>query len=221
MVDVEPASFDVEDGTTVQFMFNPETLTLKLGTEWDGGEKDEPPPPLGQRRFKSVTVGTMSFDLIFDTTRDGTSVTTHTSELMKLVQPNDDLPGSDTNSDNVRPPTVVFNWGQLHSWPAVVKSLDVTFLYFSHEGIPLRAKVSVTIEQFSTEDKFEKQNPTSGTPDPHRVHRVLPGETLDRIAARYYGDATQWRQLAGANGVEDPLALRPGALLTVPRLASS
>jgi nucleoid-associated protein YgaU len=49
------------------------------------------------------------------------------------------------------------------------------------------------------------------------VHRVQPGETLDRISAQYYGDATQWRRLAAANAVEDPLGLRPGTLLSVPR----
>ncbi|MDQ1739694.1 MAG: hypothetical protein QOE53_1346, partial [Pseudonocardiales bacterium] len=65
---------------------------------------------------------------------------------------------------------------------------------------------------------FGPQNPTSGTPRPHRVHRVQPGETLDRIAARYYGDSTRWRSLAAANNVEDPLAMRPGALLSVPRI---
>jgi nucleoid-associated protein YgaU len=49
------------------------------------------------------------------------------------------------------------------------------------------------------------------------VHRVQPGETLDRISAKYYGDSTRWRELARANGVEDPLAIRPGALLNIPR----
>jgi nucleoid-associated protein YgaU len=50
---------------------------------------------------------------------------------------------------------------------------------------------------------------------------VLAGETLDRIAARYYGDATRWRLLADANGISDPLAVRPGALLAVPRMDAS
>ncbi|UUI76960.1 LysM peptidoglycan-binding domain-containing protein [Cellulomonas chengniuliangii] len=47
---------------------------------------------------------------------------------------------------------------------------------------------------------------------------MLAGETLDRIAARYYGDSTRWRLLASANGIADPLELRAGALLSVPRM---
>ena len=52
---------------------------------------------------------------------------------------------------------------------------------------------------------------------PVPVRRVQPGETLDRISARYYGDSTKWRLLARANGIEDPLAVRAGSLLSVPR----
>ena len=42
---------------------------------------------------------------------------------------------------------------------------------------------------------------------------VQKGETLDRISARHYGDSTKWRLIADANGIIDPLALRPGGLL--------
>jgi len=76
------------------------------------------------------------------------------------------------------------------------------------------------LQQYEESQAFGRQNPTSGTPKPHRVHRVLPGETLDRISARYYGDSTKWRMLASANAIADPLALQPGAMLTIPRLDS-
>ncbi len=38
------------------------------------------------------------------------------------------------------------------------------------------------------------------------------------ISARYYGDSTRWRQIAGANGINDPMALRAGSLLSIPRM---
>ncbi len=99
----------------------------------------------------------------------------------------------------------------------MVSNLNLTFTYFSSTGIPLRAQMSLDLHQYEPSQAFGPQNPTSGTPRPHRVHRVQPGETLDRISARYYGDATRWRMLAQANGIEDPLSLRPGSLLSVPR----
>jgi nucleoid-associated protein YgaU len=49
------------------------------------------------------------------------------------------------------------------------------------------------------------------------VHRIQKGETLDRISARHYGDSTKWRLIAEANGITDPLTLRPGAFLSIPK----
>jgi nucleoid-associated protein YgaU len=97
-----------------------------------------------------------------------------------------------------------------------VAALDVHLIFFSAAGVPLRARVEVTLRQYEPDDAFGPQNPTSGTPWPHTVHRVSPGETLDRIAARHYGDATAWRIIAEANHIHDPLALRPGTLLAIP-----
>ncbi len=93
----------------------------------------------------------------------------------------------------------------------------LSFTYFSSTGVPLRATAQLLLQQYDKSDAFGPQNPTSGTPSPHRVHRVQPGETLDRISAKYYGDSTRWRELANTNGIEDPLAVRPGTLLSIPR----
>jgi nucleoid-associated protein YgaU len=45
---------------------------------------------------------------------------------------------------------------------------------------------------------------------------VQVGDTLDRIAARYFGDSTKWRDIATLNGLADPLDLTPGRLLSIP-----
>jgi nucleoid-associated protein YgaU len=114
---------------------------------------------------------------------------------------------------------VVFHWGDFHSFKAVVSALELTFEYFSSSGTPLRARAALTLTQYQDETAFAAQNPTSGTPRPHRVHRVQPGETLDRISAMHLGDSTKWRSIAEANEIEDPLALRPGSLLAIPELS--
>ena len=93
---------------------------------------------------------------------------------------------------------------------------DVRLVYFSATGVPLRARVQVTLRQYEQSDAFGPQNPTSGTPRPHAVHRVSRGETLDRIAARHYADPTAWRLIAEANDIDDPLSLRPGMLIAIP-----
>jgi nucleoid-associated protein YgaU len=47
---------------------------------------------------------------------------------------------------------------------------------------------------------------------------VRDGDTLPGIAYDAYADPTCWRAIADANGVEDPLRLKRGTELTIPRL---
>src|SRR5205807_6753608 len=105
----------------------------------------------------------------------------------------------------------------MRSFKSGVTSVSTTFVYFSSTGVPLRAKVVMELTQYQPDNAFGRQNPTSGTPHPHKEHRVQPGETLDRIPAKHYGDSNRSRLLANANGITDPLALRPGSLLSIPR----
>lgn len=225
MADPEKAFLEFEGGTRIPCMFNPDSLSITRTNNWGGDEgEDEGTPGRGVQTasYSGASSGTMKLKLVFDTTSDGGPVTKYTGELMARMEVDKNLPGTDETASNARPPTVTFHWGEyLHSWPAVITSLSVDFSYFSASGVPLRATVDMDLKQYEESDAFGPQNPTSGTPRPHRVHRVQPGETLDRISARYYGDSTKWRALAIANGVEDPLTVRPGSLLSVPRLDST
>jgi contractile injection system tube protein/LysM domain-containing protein len=202
----------------LECLFNPETITIAKSNKWGppGGDTQpgKEPPTLS---FQGQESGSLGFDLVFDSTDTGAPVTNYTNKLLSYMEIDPTLPGTDENSNNGRPPFVVFHWGRLYSFPAVITRADITFDYFSSSGVPLRAKVKLSLTQYMKSRAFTKQNPTSGTPQPHRVHRIQPGETLDRISARYYGDSTRWRLLAMANGIEDPLAIRPGSLLSVPQ----
>jgi nucleoid-associated protein YgaU len=44
----------------------------------------------------------------------------------------------------------------------------------------------------------------------------VAGDSLALLAWREYGDATAWRAIAEANGIDDPMALVPGTELVVP-----
>ena len=216
MAGVEKAYLEIEGGARVPCLFNPAELQISRSNSWAGDSM--PGRGVPRLRYTGAESGVLKVDLFFDTTDTGTDVSTHTGKIVDLMDIDPSLPGADEATSNVRPPTVTFHWGDLHSFKAVIEGLRLSFTYFSSAGVPLRANMELELRQYERSQAFGAQNPTSGTPKPHRVHRVQPGETLDRISARYYGDSTRWRLLASANGLEDPLAVRPGTMLTVPRL---
>ena len=212
----EKAFLEIEGSTTtIPCMFNPAELAVSRSNSWAGTSIAGKGVP--QIKYLGAASGAMALHLTFDTTDTGEAVTKHTGKVLTLMDVDQSLPGTDAQTNNARPPYVIFHWGNLHSFKAVVSNLSLRFTYFSSTGVPLRAQVDLLLTQFAESAAFGPQNPTSGTPDPHRVHRVQPGETLDRISAKYYGDSTRWRAIAQANGVVDPLALRTGSLLSIPR----
>ena len=198
-------------------LFNPDSISLTASNKWEGDARPGKSAP--DMKFGGQESRKLSFTLWFDTTDDGSPASNYTDELLRRMEIDPDLPGYDDVNKNGRPPWAQFHWGQTFpSFRAVITEAKISFEYFSADGVPLRAKVELSLTQALHERGFPRQNPTSGTPRPHRTHRVQRGETLDRISARYYGDSTQWRALAVANGIEDPLAIRPGSVIGIPKL---
>jgi hypothetical protein len=211
----QKAYLETESGDRIDCLFNPSEFSIAQTNGWQGKKAAGRNAP--QLEFTGGQSGTMDLNLVFDTTADGTPVTKHTNKLLDVMRIDDRIPGYDETRTNGRPQWVIFHWGDLHSFKAVVESLNLSFTYFSSSAVPLRAKAKLSLKQWQDEGKWRPQNPTSGTPAPHRVHQLQLGETLDRLAARYYGDAGAWRLIADANRVVDPLRIKPGTLLVIPK----
>ena len=64
----------------------------------------------------------------------------------------------------------------------------------------------------------QAQNPTTRGTAGLRSHIVQDGDSLHSIAYESYGDPTRWREIALANEIDNPLRLRRGSSLNVPRL---
>jgi hypothetical protein len=212
---LQKAYLEPETGPKIDCMFNPEKFGFTAANKWD--PDNVPGKGRPAMKYAGGQSGSFSLSLVFDTTATGASVTGFTDKLLKLMEIDTSLPGYDQSRNNGRPPWVKFHWGtHIHSYKAIITSTNVTFTYFSHEGLPLRANVELALTQFEPEGNWGPQNPTSGTPNPNRTHQVQVGDTLDRIASRYYGDSTRWRDIATLNGISDPLDLRPGTHLAIP-----
>lgn len=205
-----------ETGTRIPLLFNPSELKFSKTNSWEPLSSAGNAAPTMQ--FQSGGPVTTSLSILFDTTDTGTDVSKLTDQLFALTLTDDGVSGSKEDRNNLRPPTVQFHWGSMKSYKMVVTSLSITFTYFASDGTPLRAKCDLELSQFQDEGKLPPQNPTSGTPTIHKMRPLRAGEYLDTVAQEMYGSSGNWRAIAEANGITDPLDLRPGRLLVIPQL---
>ena len=149
---VKKDSADPLDGAKpIPVQFNPSSLHFTLASASDSGKTPARPD---EQHLGSGNV-TVTLDLHFDTADEGStdtpvSVRTKTAEVAKFM-----LPASGSSGP---PPRVRFSWGTSSSsasWGRTTEDLDL----FSPQGIPLRAKVAVSIRGQNPERAANKTGP--------------------------------------------------------------
>jgi len=120
------------------------------------------------------------------------------------------------NTELHAPPIVRLVW-DTQVFRGVLESLNITYVMFSPDGIPLRAKLGVTLKEYRPAEVQIKESPTA-SPDFEKTYTVRTGDTLSGIAGAIYRDPGAWRAIARENRIQDPRRLDPGQVLTIPRL---
>lgn len=195
------------DSNYLTCQFNPETLRIEKRVTWSAQNQAGLNAP--DMTFTGGESATFSIVLWFDTTTlNNQDVRGYTNKLLKLT-----LKAEGENT----PPIVRLVWGSFKTFHAIVTSVTIEYTMFLTNGLPVRAKATVAFQQASDGDsgRLPGQNPTSRT-DPRKTYRVHQGDRIDFLAFREYGDSTQWRRIAEANGLDNPLDLKPGQILIVP-----
>ena len=67
-------------------------------------------------------------------------------------------------------------------------------------------------------DFSDVQSGSSSTASASKTYTVVSGDSLSKIAKRFYGDAGQWKKIHAANidKVPNPDLIHPGQELTIP-----
>jgi hypothetical protein len=203
----------------IECLFNPKEYSISKSSSWQKKQNSSSIPNL---QYGGGEPRKLSLDLFFDATDkvDG-DVRGITEKLFALLE----AAKKYKQEKKKRPPTVEFHWGRTWTFPAVIDSLSVQYTLFRPDGTPVRAmaKLSLTqvekaVDKPSAGGSKKGQNPTTRGLADLRSHVVRDGDTLPSIAFTSYGDPTRWRAIAEANGIDDPLALRRGRLLSVPQV---
>jgi LysM repeat protein len=116
------------------------------------------------------------------------------------------------------PPIVSFTWDK-QVFKGVLDSLNITYVLFTPQGVPLRAKLSISLKEYRPVAVQVKENPTS-SPDFVKSYVVQRGDTLSSIAYALFADSSVWRKIAVNNGIKDPRSLQPGQVLQIPRIVN-
>jgi hypothetical protein len=195
---------------TIECGFNPQDYTVSKTNLWtykpNQGE-DTPKPEFG-----GGMPMTYKLSLLLDASLQGPdkSVKDDANKLMGAMHGN-----------HSAPQFIEFSWGSVKLPKAAPVSLTIRYALFRPNGEPVRAFVDLELAQAEeTSPPGKAQNPTTRAITGLRAHTVRDGDSLPSIAYSAYGDATRWRAIAEANGIDDPMRLRRGSELTIPRQTS-
>lgn len=229
------ATIAIEKGSTIECWLNPKELTVTKSNNWNS--QASAGQSMGAPQFGGGSPRSLSVEVLFDQSLGkGKSVKSVVAELFKSMEATipDPQParsgsqasgggtagGGNANKNTKRPPTMTFSWGSLmEPFTGNCKSLTIKYTLFAPSGEPMRAQATLSLDQAAPASAAgQKQNPTTrGTPG-LGSHTVRDGDSLPSLAYNYYGDATSWRPIAEANGVDNPLRLRRGQSLFIPRI---
>ena len=215
------AKLAIEGGDTIQVLFNPTEYTITKGNNWTFDPIKGTSLPTG--KFGGGKPREMQVNLLLDQSlpNDGKSVKEITDKLFKMMEVKG---GTGAGAGDAVPPLVTFQWGEMIPFKAAVTSLTVAFQLFKPNGTPIRADVKLAMTQAqaatsaSAKSKGKKQNPTTRSDGGLGVHVVKDGDSLQSIAYKTYGDPNRWRLIAETNDIENPMHLRRGRPLNLPRI---
>ncbi len=205
-----------DTGEKIEVLFNPEEYSLSKDNNFAQMAVPGLRSPLLQ--FIHGNLQSLEMELLVDTYESHKSGSKTINQAGQDVR---DLTGRivallDINPETHAPPVLVFTWGSL-TFTCVLAKVTQRFIMFRQDGVPLRARLQVTFNEFTNAD-LEAKEVKRETADYSQIYLVGQGETLSGIAARVYSNAALWRPIALRNGISNPRELAVGERLLVPRL---
>jgi len=216
----------------VIFQFNPESLKVSFANQMQPPSQTASDNNGGTSAIQFVGRGSTKLavmlwfdvnaelpDMLVDADDQRTDVRKLTEKVVDLIR----VQPVTVASDQPIPPAVRFLWGTFR-FDGLIESMEQSLEYFSPQGVPLRASISLNMTQQSIDYGFEPPKPGGSTPTgaaglpsgapagTSPLTRAPAGATLQSLAAAV-GKGGNWQAIAEANGVENPRLLAPGQLV--------
>ena len=203
---LEKAVIQIEHtGEEFKVMFNPEEYTLNKDNNFASQTVPGLSGPILQ--FVHGNMRTLEMELFFDTHAERRDVREETGKVTRLLE---------IDSDLHAPPVLLVSWASL-AFRCVLARAGQQFIKFLEDGRPVRARLSVTFNEFLDADR-EAREVNRQTANFTKVHVASQGETLIDLAGRFYENQRMWRAIAMENEIDDPQSDFTGLALRIPSL---
>ncbi|WP_285711025.1 peptidoglycan-binding protein [Erythrobacter oryzae] len=193
----------------VPVQFNPETFKVTYANEVKQPEGGDQAAGTSGMQFVGAGTTKLALTLWFDVTamteEPVDDVRRLTSKVIYFMTPR----ASQRDASKLVPPGLRFVWGSF-IFDGMVEGLEESLEFFSPDGKPLRAQITLTVgQQKILVSEFRTPN-SAGPRAGQRPFTPAPqGKSLQDMAAAD-GKGGDWQAIASANRIEDPLRIKPG-----------
>ncbi|MFN2597825.1 MAG: peptidoglycan-binding protein [Pyrinomonadaceae bacterium] len=195
--------------------FNPESLKVAFANQIQtpSGAGDQKGTPA--RQFVGAGTTKLTLTLWFDITQPVPEGVEQVDDVRKLTQKVAYFITPTKEGSKFVPPSVRFVWGSFQ-FDGLMESLEENLEFFSSEGHPLRASMTVNLTQQKITEFTIKDlgaNPAGAqTPGTRPLTEAPQGNNLQSLADGQ-GKGGDWQSIAAANNIENPRLLAPGQLI--------
>ncbi len=189
----------------VKVQFNPEKLDISLTNNFTQSSGNSPIQLVDEASAQ------LSVELQFDTTNTGVDVRQKTGKIAAFLKPMDLSFKTQDKKKSKPPPTVVlFEWGAI-AFAGYFDSYSESLEYFSADGVPLRAKISLSMTQHERNFEPQMRDVKGADGKPTGKKEAFKAEDVGKDP--FGGDAVNVPKdpkkpidnaTAAANGIENP-----------------
>jgi hypothetical protein len=201
---------------TYTLQLNPDQISFTTDITKQGDDDSDINASILTSKAPPFLKKTLGFDFIIDNTGavpqtpDGTLGTLTLAQSIALLEKVTITPHASTH----RPPFVWVMWGMGNiSIFGIVKSFKYDYTFFDAFGIPLRAKVAISIDSVDN-----SQNSLFQSPDITKMPVVKDGDNIVKLSEGYYDNKKYYLKLAEFNNLSSIRALKKGSQIEVPPL---
>lgn len=205
-------SSELPGGKRVDVQFNPESMKVTFANQVAEPKGGDQKAGTAGRQFVGAGTTKLALTLWFDVTamteKPVDDVRRLTADILHFMTP----AKAESDPKKLAPPGTRFSWGSF-LFDGMVEGLEESLEFFSVAGKPLRASVSLTLSQQKIlVSKFEGDGQVPSRPGQRPFATAPAGASLQDMAGAA-GKEDGWQDIAAANAVEDPLRMKPGALI--------